>query len=249
MKYFGFLCGLWLLLSSSWAYGCQLNMRVWAFAPQAMQNEQRQWIGADLDYGHLLAQKLDCRLNLIEAPWAKGIEMLKSGQVDFMVNVTKTTEREKYFYFVGPQRDEVIRLASIKGALPLISTWQQMTELDAVLMRQRGSVFGPRFQQLLKENQKLNAKLLNLIDNKTRVDLLTRQRASGILVDEVYIDYYNQQNNAVKLEKHPLIIKQQPVYYAFSKVSITPEQLDKIQKVFVQLAKSKSYQHIYKQYQ
>ena len=244
MKIAPVLWCLCLLLSCSFAYGCELKMRVYGFAPMAMQDKNKKWTGADVDYGKALAKQLGCELKLIVAPWARGLELLRAGSIDYMVNVTRTEERAKWLYFVGPQRMEVVRIASIKGRLPTVNSWQQLSELDAVLMRQKGSEFGPRFDQMLVENKILQSKLLELINNDIRVELLQRNRAHGILVDEVYIDYYNQQTKAQQLEKHPLIIAKEPVYYAFAKAHTSEEEIAKIRAAFNEVSKTKSYRQI-----
>lgn len=239
---------LWLLFCSQFALGCELKMRVYGFAPMAMQDEHKNWSGTDVSYGQAMATQLGCSLKLVEAPWARGLEMLRAGKIDYLVNVTKTAERAEWLYFVGPQRMEVVRIASIKGKLEPITSWQQMSKLDAVLMRQKGSEFGPRFDQLLIDNKPLNGKLLELVNNDIRFELLKRNRADGILVDEVYIDYHNQHTKDEKLEKHPLIIIKEPVYYAFSKAHTSEQQIAKIRAAFATLAKTKAFQRIGKQY-
>lgn len=248
MKCSSVLIYMCLMLSCVRAFGCELTMRIYSFAPLAMQNEQKQWVGTDVDYGNALAKQLGCGLRLVEAPWARGMEMLKAGKIDFMVNVTRTKAREAFLHFVGPQRTEVVRLVSQKGRMPLVTSWAQMSTLDAVLMRQRGSKFGPQLEQLLKDNKILSSKMLDVVSNDVRISLIERQRVDGILVDELFVDYYNSNKPRIELEKHPLMLSTIPVYFAFSKANTSPERIREIREAFDKLVVSKSYLDIGKKY-
>ncbi|NQZ12038.1 MAG: transporter substrate-binding domain-containing protein [Algicola sp.] len=202
-----------------------------------MKDHNDQWIGTDLDYTKALLDKVGCKFNILNTPWARGIEMLKLGKVDMMLNVTKSAQRAPFFYFVGPHRIETIRLITKKRKLPMISTWQQFESLDTVLMRQRGSIFGDRFDLALKRNFILKSKLVDLANNEVRVDLIHKGRATGFFADSAYLNYHlkNTPEYAI-LEMHPLIIHSDPVYFAFSKASMDKALMTKIYAAFDELA-------------
>lgn len=187
-------------------------------------------------------EAVDCEMAIIVAPWARGLKMLKAGTVDFMVNMSKTSAREQHYYFVGPHRIENIRLLAKKGALEPITTLTQLTASKAYVMRQKGSYFGKRFEQIVSAKA---VKLLELPNNNIRMDLLLKGRIDGFLADENYI------NSVIKdipqsdqLLIHPLVINSNPVYYAFSKASVSAAQIDKIRQAFRVLSKTKAYQAI-----
>jgi len=211
-------------------------MRVHSFPPMAVKKDN-VWTGFDIKYGKALIESADCKLKIIEAPWARGLEMLKVGEVDLMLNMTKNRLREKYYHFIGPQRTERIRLVSKKNSLALISSWQQLKTLDAVFTLQRGSYFGVRFKNILKENTMLKTKLRELANNEIGLTLLAMGRADALVVDELYI---NDQPKEIKdlYDVHPLIINSNPVYYALSKANFDQSQIEKIQRAFNVLSKS-----------
>lgn len=241
------LCG-WLL-SASRVYGCEFKMATYAFKPLAMQDKHKQWIGLDHDYAKALASLVDCTITPVVAPWGRAIDMLKRGSIDLMVGVSKTDERAQYFYFVGPQRIQTIFLVSRPDAFELVTSWQQLSKLNAVLMRQKGSYFGARFEQMLATNHKLRNKMLELADNEVRLALIHKGRVDGFLADEMYIDHQNKINGPDKqLQKHPLFINRNSVYYAFSKAAISPEQIKIINTAFSQLSKTKGFKAIADKY-
>ena len=116
------------------------------------------WTGLDIKYGSALVENAGCTLTTIEAPWARGLKMLKTGEVDLMLNMSKNKLREEYYHFIGPLRIERIRLVSKKNSLSLIHSWEQLKRLDAILVLQRGSYFGKKFEGILDNNIKLKTK-------------------------------------------------------------------------------------------
>jgi polar amino acid transport system substrate-binding protein len=233
-----FLQGI-LLLSSLDALACTLKMRSFEFAPFAHKDKQGQWIGSDHQYAKALMDASGCMYTVVEAPWARGIDMLKSGKIDFMVEVSKTDERAKHFYFIGPQRMETIILATRKNQYPTISDWRQLDRLDAVLMRQKGSYYGPRFEAVLQQNKRLRSRFLEMSNSQVRLTMLEKGRIDGFLIDEVFADHLLATNEKAKiLQKHPLVIHQSPVYFAFSKAGLDQKLLKRIKDGFEKLKRS-----------
>lgn len=221
------------------AKGCDLKLRTFVFPPLAMKDSNNNWIGTDLDYTKALLDKVGCRFNIVITPWGRGIEMLKQGRVDLMLNVSWNAERAKRFHYVGPHRTEIIRLVSKKGSLPLIHSWRQLETIDATLMRQRGSDFGEQFNNMLVKNPNLKSKLIELANNEVRLNMIRKGRATGFFADSAYIEYQIKTNPEYAiLEMHPLIIRSNPVYFAFSKKSLDEDLMKKINKAFAELAKT-----------
>jgi polar amino acid transport system substrate-binding protein len=195
------------------------------------------WTGFDIKYGSALIETAGCKLKIIEAPWARGLEMLKIGEVDLMLNMSKNKLREKYYHFIGPLRIERIRFVSKKNSLPLIRSWDQLKTLDAVLMLQRGSYFGKQFENILNKNNILKTKLRELANNEIGMKLLNTGRVDALIVDELYID---DQPKEIKdlLDIHPLIINRDPIYFAVSKANFDDMQIQKLQDAFNKLSQS-----------
>ncbi len=195
------------------------------------------WTGLDIKYGSALVENAGCTLTTIEAPWARGLKMLKTGEVDLMLNMSKNKLREEYYHFIGPLRIERIRLVSKKNSLSLIHSWEQLKRLDAILVLQRGSYFGKKFEGILDNNIKLKTKLRELADNDIGIKFLNTGRVDALVVDEIFIDNLPKEIKNL-LDIHPLIINSDPIYYAFSKVNFDNVRIKKLQEAFNQLSKS-----------
>jgi len=221
-------------------------MRVHSFPPMAVKKDN-VWSGFDIQYGSALVENAGCTLKIIEAPWARGLEMLKVGKIDLMLNMSKNKLREKYYHFIGPLRIEKIRIVSKKNAFPLISNWDQLKTLDAALMRQRGSYFGRRFESILNKNNRLKIKLRELANNDIGLKSLNTGRVDALVVDELYLDYLPKETRDL-LDIHPLIINSNPIYYAFSKANFDKIQMEKMQKAYNKLSKSADFIRFSKMY-
>lgn len=243
-------CQLCIIITTSLLFclpasGCQINARGLDAPPFSAQDKQGHWSGMDMDYIHALLSAAGCQYHFIKLPWGRSLQLLAQGELDLMVNVTKTPEREKNFHFVGPQRLETMRLTTLKGRFKPIKNWQQMAKLEATLMRQRGTYLGSQFDQVLKQNQLLKNQLINIANVQARIGLVLKNRADGYLADEIYIAYQFKTNpEYAALEIHPLVIHQNPVYYAFSKASMSDENMTKIRAAFTKIAKSGVLQEI-----
>lgn len=49
-----------------------------------------------------IAEKLDIRLDMEYAPFARRLAMMKSGRLDIMGGLLKRENRESYIYFIPP---------------------------------------------------------------------------------------------------------------------------------------------------
>ena len=59
--------------------------------------------GYSIDYIKLLAKKIGIKIEFVSGPtWAGFMEMIKTGHLDVMVNITKTPDREKFIHFTQP---------------------------------------------------------------------------------------------------------------------------------------------------
>lgn len=245
---FAFVVIVFLLFAHN-ANACHLKTRTYEYPPFATKSADGQWSGMELDYARALTQVMDCKLTVIEVPWARSIDMLKSGDIDFMLEVSKTPLREQYMHFVGPQRIEMIHLITHQNVNPLISSWGQLDKLDAVLMRQKGAYLGDRFEQVLNTNRKLSSRFVELPNSAVRVILLTKGRIDGFLVDGVYFNYLmNSEPQAHMVKRHPLEIHRNPVYFAFSKASVSGKTMEQVQRAFSALASRGDFERIFQHY-
>nr|CRH07397.1 putative hybrid histidine kinase. Containing SBP_bac_3 domain, PAS domain, HisKA domain, HATPase c domain, 2 response reg domain and Hpt domain [Candidatus Magnetococcus massalia] len=79
--------------------------------------EEGQPKGLSIDTMNLLAQKVGLQVEYITGPtWSEFLEMMKQGQLDVMLNIVKTEDRQKYLLYTPPYVDNPNTILSRKSA-------------------------------------------------------------------------------------------------------------------------------------
>ena len=74
-----------------------------SYAPYAIQEATGQIVGIDPDFLALIAQRTGLRFqNEVRSDWPKMLEDFKAGQVDLLMSLGNTPEREKYLIYTRP---------------------------------------------------------------------------------------------------------------------------------------------------
>ncbi|MFP6734460.1 MAG: transporter substrate-binding domain-containing protein [Rhodospirillales bacterium] len=74
--------------------------------------------GFSIDYMRLLASKIGVRLEFVTGPtWSKFLGMMQSGELDIMLNIVRTPEREKFLLYTRPYASNPNSILSRKGEI------------------------------------------------------------------------------------------------------------------------------------
>lgn len=228
---------------------CELKVRLYPFPPFAMLQENGSWQGMDVDYSMALLSRVGCQARFVAAPWARGLTMLKDGELDMMLNLSDISERSDYIHLIGPQRIETLRLVSRKGAFGMIASWQDMQQLEAVLLQQRGTYLGQGMEEVLRHNQALRRALVPMVLDMRRIDMIIKGHADGFFMETSHLAYQLAQDPAYQLiDIHPLEIYSEPVYFGVSKKSVSPPLTLKLQEAYQQMVEAGELQKIENRY-
>lgn len=82
--------------------------------------------GFSIDYAKLLAEIIGVELEFVHGPtWDEFLELAKSGQLDVMLNIAKSAEREKYLTFTPPYVQMIQQLYTRRD-FPLVSGIEEL---------------------------------------------------------------------------------------------------------------------------
>lgn len=224
---------LLLLLISYRISGCELTVRLEAYAAQS-QLKENVWHGLDVELVTTLLNEAKCQYSFIDLPWGRSLKLLESGDIDLMLSVSKTSLRESFAYFIGPQRTETIIFAS-HSSTTAISTLDELFAQTKPFAIQRGAFYGAEFNNKLNQREH-SANMITVTDNQTKLELLRSKRISGYL--EAKLNVLFEIENVPELKKlqiHPVVINQAPVYFAVSKNSVSKEQISQLEAAFNKL--------------
>lgn len=216
---------------------CELTIRYERFGEVKSRAEHADLHGLDVDFAKTLLAQTDCSYRFVELPWARALGGLKAGLIDLMLSVSKTTEREKYYYFLGPQRKETIVLAMNQDNVHSINSLEDLLNLPAPVAVHRGAFYGDEFEKILKQYPE---RFITVVDNNTKLDLLARKKISGFLEEKGNLAYQKQYNPSFShIYIDDFVVNSTDVFYAFSKRTISETQFQQFEGIF----KSSKYQN------
>lgn len=234
-----------LFLFSTRALSCELVVRVEDYAAQSHRDENQQWQGIDIELTKALLNQAGCSYRFVPVPWGRALKMLEVGELDVMLSVSKTTERTKFAHFIGPQRIEKIKIVSKADPTIVVSSFKDILKIPLPLGIQEGAYYGESFNAFNKTLAPADRYFFKVPNNDTKLSLLIKNRIFGFLEEQLNIEYEIRHELTPKdVFVHPIIVNQAPVYFAFSKESVSNNQLKAIERAFNHLTFSGVFEQI-----
>ena len=155
--------------------------------------EDEQPKGLSIDYMNRLAEKIGIQIEYVSGPvWLEFFEMIQSGELDVMLNITETSERAEFLNFTESYMQAPVAVW-VKDATSGI---QSLEDLNGIRMAVPEGYFTAEILardypeiELVFENSTLNA-LYAVVEG----------RADAILADLPVIDYLVNQNSITGLQ-------------------------------------------------
>ena len=227
------LC-LILCLISKFTYSCELKLRVpMSSRPPAFVYENNTWSGYSISMVDLLLRNAGCSYSIKKLPFKRAIMYLKNGKIDMLMHVSKFESREKSFHFVGPQYYEYVVLVVSKKSKLDIKSYDDFSQLSRSIAIERGFSYGSSFEKLMSSNKGLKEKIIEVSSFQQMREMLLRGRIDGFLYN---IFSYRSDNSKIRDLKafkiHPFILTKTANYFAFSKVTVNKELLDRLKRAY-----------------
>lgn len=211
-----------LFLTSTYTLSCELVVRVEDYAAQSHRDENQQWQGIDIELTKALLNQAGCTYKFVPIPWGRALKMLETGNLDMMLSVSKTTERSKYIHFIGPQRIEQILVVSKASPKIILNRFEDIKSTPLPIGVQEGAFYGSDFTKYVSSLSNPDTYFFKVPNNDTKLSLLIKDRIFGFLEERLNIEYeIRHQLTPRDVYIHPLVVNEAPVYFAFSKASLT----------------------------
>lgn len=228
---------------------CHLVVRFENFARYSSQVDVLSWHGLDVDFAKALLEEAKCSYKFVSLPWGRSIKMLETGEIAMMLSMSPTKQRERFAYFIGPQRNETIVFVTHKSRPYILKSYQDLLTLPAPVAIHRDAVYGPEVDSLLKNTLNVEERFTFVTNNKLRVSMLKHGRISGFFAEKYNMLYQSENNpDYMQVEINPFIINREPVYIALSKQSVSPKIKQRLEVALMQLKHSGKIQNILKKY-
>lgn len=232
------------------SYSCSLTLGISTeSSPYLFEKTEQGWSGVSIDLAKTLAEKADCKLKIISAPWARAIKLLASGDIHFLTNFTHSKTRAKFADFIGPHYIENATFVARKTVSDKVDTPQKLNLFTGVVGIQRGANFGHEFENLILKNSHTIQKLVYLPNVDERYLMLKKGRLDGVFDDHL-IAHHKLETGEISKDEFSIrfILHGTPTYFGISKKAVSKKLKNTLQKSWVTMREEHLFEKIYKKY-
>ncbi|GAA0400141.1 hypothetical protein GCM10009133_06250 [Cocleimonas flava] len=235
--------------SSASAESCILKARVTNIPPLYYKNDSGEWAGLTVDLANVLLNEAGCKGDFESISWARSLDLLENGGIDMMMNLSRTNDREQFIHFIGPQNIETAQLLTKKNITIDINSLEDFKKLPGIVGYQQGSFYGKEFHEKLRDDSEFNSKFEVVFSQEFNLNKLKSDRIIGIL-GQNYSGVSAQKDllNSNEYKVHPYIIHHNEVYFGFSKKSVLPEILSKLNEAYDRAINNKEFHRVIESY-
>ena len=226
--------GLWLLACLSAAVVgaepvCQQPMRVIRNAEYEPDDDDR--------FLRVVLDRAGCELQITVSAHritlARRFELLRAGEIDLIIGVSRLPERERYGWFSVPFRSEITR-GWIRKADAAKTQGQSTEALILAGWKVIGPTqgwFGPFYEQLRQRPGGITADYKRV---EQGVRLLGKGRGDLLLVDDVWLSRLPEEDLR-DLQPLPDALHEEALHFLYSQKTITPGQVETLDGVITEV--------------
>ena len=143
--------------------------------------------GFSIDYMNLIASKLGINIEYISGfTWKEYLEKLKNNEIDVMLNIAKTKEREDYFNFTSPYINSVDTVFVREN----VNNFKKLSDFNGKTL---AVIKGFYEEELLKQKYP-NIKLLSVENSLVGLKKVLYKEADGFIDDFTVSNYFITNN-------------------------------------------------------
>jgi polar amino acid transport system substrate-binding protein len=233
------------------AQPCTLRMSAETDFPPHLIQQNTQWTGLSVELMQHLAAAVDCQLVFINSPWLRALQLSEQGDLDVLSHLSYSEQRKQHYAFIGPHHIEAIYLVGDPDKLPVATTLAALAgDIDyGSIATLHGAYYGETFSELSTQPG-FARQLVSISSIQDKLALLRAGRVNAILED-ISVLHYWQQHQYPDAERYQPLLKvyESPVYFGFSKASLSAEKLQQLADAWQQLHQQGVLAGIYQKYQ
>ncbi len=251
MKKINITIAFFVLFNISIGSACELIIRITEkpYPPFFIIDNNGKPGGLSIEIAEALLNEAGCKPVYKPLPWKRALAQLRSGEIHLMLNMTPTEERKEFVNFIGPQLDETVVLVIRKDSGLNITCLDDIKKFPKALGTELGKVYGETFERKKATDEQFAKKIEMTANMESNENKLNTERISGFL-GYGYNVYYKIKNDPLyaNFTVHPLIIRQDWVYFGFSKMSVSTEMLQRFQMAYSHIEKTGLLENVRKSY-
>jgi len=245
------------MLTAFWMFtticsACELRVRAAQVSPEQKSlryilNEDGSWSGLTIDLTKALLDEAGCTYSFHPMPWKRGLADLEDGNIDIMMNMSLTEEREKFAYFIGAMDEEKMILVVQKSSQFSIESLEDFKSIPAKFSYERGAYLGEAFDEKIKTDSEFAGKFDVFSGGDiTNYERLALGRMGGFIADQYEVAL--QLADYPQLTVHPFTINQDWVFWGVSRASVSQETVLKLYQAYVRVKSRHGFEQIVNRY-
>lgn len=171
----------------------------------------------------LLTDEAGCTLDVVGSPWPRSLNLLESGDIDLMLTVSYTEERNQFAEFLGVHYMEESVLVIDKQYASRIRKLTDIGLLPGFVGVLRDAYYGEEFEQV-KADPDFQQYLLYANTLTQKLNMLKRQRVLGSVEDKTqFVEWNRQYPELAQRYQIVLTLHRAPVYIVASRQGVSKE--------------------------
>ncbi|HZH26516.1 MAG TPA: transporter substrate-binding domain-containing protein [Azospirillaceae bacterium] len=210
---------------------CALSVGWFNFPPYSTAEAGADPTGLDIELARAVADAAGCQLRFQERSWTAILRGVEDGSIDMATSASRTPEREAFAYYASSYRQEQMRLVVRTGdaAKHPLADLGDIVKDSLRIGASKSFYYGERFAELEKD-----AAFSALVDvaneDAQHLGKLLAGRLFGFLTDPLILPPLLKAKGAEgQVELHPIKVLDHPVHMIFSRKSVKPEILERIE--------------------
>lgn len=176
---------------------CNITVAYENEPPFLYKDENGQMSGLDKELVEFFANKAGCKVEWVLMPWARALEMMKTGGVLMGTNASDTEERKKYANFV-PYRDSTPNLLFVKKEMLENLKADKLEDFINKTKQNIGLVIGYQYEDEIEDlmkNPKYKKRFERVADGESNISKLMNNRLEGFITEVLLGNYFIKKHN------------------------------------------------------
>lgn len=227
-----------------------LRFAIQNYPPFVYTNEKGKPSGLDVEILAAVAQEAGCDVSYMPPlPGLRTLAMFERGQIDVLVDASKTKERLAIAWFTRSYRDEVIRLFALRGKVAphAIRSFDDVIGTKSLLLAPLHGWYGDAYANSREKLKQADA-VYEYAGIEQGLRMLREGRARLIMGDAIALPYFGHRYSEIQLQPVDLIPNRGPVYLMLSRASLTAADARTLDAALGRLKKNGTVKAIIRRY-
>jgi polar amino acid transport system substrate-binding protein len=222
---------------------CELTFGWDLVKPYQYIDQSNQVVGLQIDLIRAIFNEMGCQLKLRQGEWSELLQLLKTGQIDFMADMTIIQKRKVFGIFSDVYRKETFSLYVRESDVEKYQgqSFTQLIKKGFRLGLTEGYVYNDEIE-LLRKTPNLKSQFSYQSANLKNYRRLIEGEIDGLLEDSLVAGYtMRNAHYSVQMERLENEVYSGDIAFLFSKQSVVPERVVQFNRALAKVKETSEY--------